>query len=174
MGLLAPAVFEQLNKLKGLLGETPIGRYVRGQDQGVTVNGLLGTMRAMPVFDQQAAMGDMRYAADAIGPGAIGMVGHVKKIPPAADRLGRQLDRSGLSEWDRNERTIRSAVDEFTAQVLEQKDAPKTVLEGARLWAADAGLSEGAIRRALYSKWNSSDSKRLRELAPFMLSGGGP
>ena len=77
MGLLDPTLFGNLNKLKGLLGETPIGKYVRGQDGGVSINGLKQALLGMPVFDQRAGEQDMAYAADAIGPQAIGLMGKI-------------------------------------------------------------------------------------------------
>lgn len=94
MGLLDPTLLGNLNKLKGLLGETPIGKYVRGQDQGVSVNGLKQALLGMPVFDQRAGEQDMAYAADAIGPQAIaggGILGIIKKAgSPSAYQGGHK------------------------------------------------------------------------------------
>src|SRR5574343_411255 len=98
MGLLDPAFLANLAKLSGLLGETPIGRYVRGKDHGVSADGLKQGLLGIPVFDQQAVMGDMQYAADAIGPSA--MLGIVKPSlfyrgtnPGSTDRI-----RSGAKD----------------------------------------------------------------------------
>lgn len=159
------------DRLRGLLGDMPITQIVHGRAEMPTVKGLRSGLLAMPVFQNSLSSNEPAIdVAMNFGPMKLGTIG-MKKLAPMTDRAGRALDRSGLSALDRKERDIRSAVDEFTSQVLEQRDAPSTVLEGARLWAADSGLSEGAIRRALYSKWNSSDNKRLKDLAPLMLSG---
>ena len=88
MGLLDPTLLTNLNKLKGLLGETPIGRYVQGKDQGVSVNGLKQALLGMPVFDQRAGQQDMAYAMDAMGPQVMGLAG---AIIPGGGWAGKRL-----------------------------------------------------------------------------------
>lgn len=157
--------------LRGLLGSMPLVQIAQGRADMPTIDGLRAGLLAMPVFQNTPEANQAAYdAALNFGPMSLGTVGRVKDVP-TIDSVGRALDRSGLSDLDRKQRNIRAAVDEFTSQVLEQRDAPSTVLSGAKMWAADAGLPEGAIRRALYSKWSASENKRLKELAPLMLSG---
>ena len=114
MGLLDPTLLGNLNKLKGLLGETPIGKYVRGQDQGVSVNGLKQALLGMPVFDQRAGEGDMAYAMDAMGP--MPMAGVI-----AAGKYPVYHGTRAVKRW--------YDIPEYKAMMDEGKDIPRNVAE---------------------------------------------
>lgn len=75
MGLLDPTLLRNLKGLTGLLAETPIGKYVRGKDQGVSVEGLKRGLLSIPVFENTPEANQTAYeAAMNIGPMALGKI----------------------------------------------------------------------------------------------------
>lgn len=136
MGLLDPNLLASLTALKGLLGESPIGKYVRGKDGGVSAEGLKAGLLGLPVFDQKAAMGDMQYAADAIGPSA--MLGIVKPTmfyrgtnPGATERI-----RTGAKDWDSYlfaaSKPESAKVYGSSIETIKAKPDAKILMEGSR------------------------------------------
>ena len=75
MGLLDPTLLRNLKGLTGLLAETPIGKYVRGKDQGVSVEGLKRGLLSIPVFENTPEANQTAYeAAMNIGPLGLGKI----------------------------------------------------------------------------------------------------
>lgn len=75
MGLLDPTLLRNLKGLTGLLAETPIGKYVRGKDQGLSVEGLKRGLLSIPVFENTPEANQTAYeAAMNIGPLGLGKI----------------------------------------------------------------------------------------------------
>lgn len=75
MGLLDPTLLRNLKGLTGLLAETPIGKYVRGKDQGLSVDGLRRGLLSIPVFENTPEANQTAYeAAMNIGPLGLGKI----------------------------------------------------------------------------------------------------
>lgn len=85
-------------RLSGLLGEMPITQIIQGRAEMPTLEGLLGALRAIPVFDSSVSDEFMSNTMNSITP--IGVVGQVFKYapkyrPPTATNMPRGIKEIG-------------------------------------------------------------------------------
>ena len=110
------------------------------------------------------------------GAAVVGPRGSAEEKPkrePGQDdeEVAEPVGRDGKRQQDRDAAKLDSNVSEFTEAVVNDDGSASDVLNGAQIWAKDAGLNEGQFRRALHAKWRDDDDPRMRELAKAMLGG---